>query len=175
MNWLEELRNRLKPIPHYTTSAGSPEGVIVGVKGDRYYDTTDDLIYYKTVDGGNTGWVALSQPIAGLGVWRYRTETDATPASGRMQFDSTTIGSVTNMYVNVTNLDGTDMSAILATILINDLLYVQVQNMSAQFIVIQTGTPALSAGVYTFPVAAVVGQGTGSGVANNTPVIIVTG
>jgi hypothetical protein len=175
LNWLEELRAFLRPIPHYTKTAGSPEGVIDGVKGDRYYDTTDNLIYYKTTDTGNTGWVALSQPIAGLGVWRYRTETDATPASGRMQFDSTTIASVTEMYVNVTNLAGTDVSVILATIVANDLLYVQVQNSADQFIVIQTGAPSVSAGVYTFPVNAVVGQGTGSGVANNTPVIIVTG
>jgi len=176
MNWLEELRSKLLPIPKYTRDSGEPEGVVTGAQADRYYDRTDDLVWYKTTLSGNTGWKLMTAPtISGLGVWRYRTATDATPATGRMQFDSTTIASVTNMYVNVTNDGGTDMSAILATIVANDLMYVQVRSDADLFITVQVGTPSLSAGVYTFPINAVVGQGTGSGVTNNVPVIIATG
>jgi hypothetical protein len=117
----------------------------------------------------------LIAPLSGLGVWRYRTATAATPAAGHMQFDNVVIASATEMYVNVTTDGGTDISVILATIVSGDLLYVQVRDNADQFITIATGVPALAAGVYTFPITAIVGQGTTGGVKNNTSVIIVTG
>lgn len=117
----------------------------------------------------------LIAPLSGLGVWRYRTDTGSTPAAGRIQFDDTAIDSATEMYVNVTTDGGTDISVLLATIVSGDLLYVQVRDNANQFITIVTGVPSVSAGVYTFPITNVIGQGTGGGVGNNTSVIIVTG
>lgn len=38
------------------TGSGSPEGVIEAAIGSLYTDTTNDLIYVKTTNGGNTGW-----------------------------------------------------------------------------------------------------------------------
>jgi len=38
------------------TGEGSPEGIVEAAIGSLYTDTTNDLIYVKTVDGGNTGW-----------------------------------------------------------------------------------------------------------------------
>lgn len=59
LRWIEVgVRRRFAAIPCYTESTGSPEGVIDGVKADRYYDLTGNVVYIKTVDGGNTGWVA---------------------------------------------------------------------------------------------------------------------
>lgn len=60
MRWLEVLRMRLAGIPCFVESTGSPEGVINGQKGDRYYDTASDTIYDKTTNTGSTGWVARS-------------------------------------------------------------------------------------------------------------------
>jgi hypothetical protein len=38
------------------TGSGSPEGIVTAAIGSLYTDTTNDVIYIKTVDGGNTGW-----------------------------------------------------------------------------------------------------------------------
>lgn len=65
IRWIEVLRMRLATIPCFTQTSGSPEGVINGQKGDRYYDTAADLIYDKTTDTGNTGWVARGAGAAG--------------------------------------------------------------------------------------------------------------
>lgn len=109
----------------------------------------------------------------GLGVWAYRTATDAFPAAGRLQFDNVAIGSATNFYLNVTNAIGTDMSAFLASIASGDLIYVQIQADSGTYVVIRVGVPALAAGVYTFPITAIVGEGTAP--TNNTSVAVITG
>ncbi len=107
----------------------------------------------------------------GLGIWRYRTATDAFPATGRMQFDDLIIGDATEMYVHETNDGGTDMTAFLDLIVADDLIYVQIQADSSQFVIVQTGTPTKAGSVYTFPVVAIEGQGTPP--TNNTQVAIV--
>lgn len=41
---------------------GSPEGVVEGDKGFSYMDesgSTGSILYLKTTDGGNTGWVLV--------------------------------------------------------------------------------------------------------------------
>lgn len=61
LRWVETLRQALRPIPRFTKAAGSPEGVIDGVQGDRYFRTdgaAGTFLYVKTTDGGNTGWIA---------------------------------------------------------------------------------------------------------------------
>lgn len=107
----------------------------------------------------------------GLGLWRYRTATGSNPSAGQMQFNNTTIESATEMYVNETNDGSTDMTAFLDLIVADDLIYVQVQVDSTQFVAVQVGTPSKATGVYTFPIQLVEAQGTAP--SNNTTVAIV--
>lgn len=295
LRWIETIRARFKAIPAYTESNGSPEGVIFGVKADRYFDLTGNQIYVKTTATGNTGWVVvdtggalpedlqttygaspsglitlddiirgiiiqdnavpLTTPAVlfgvnddlgvslfdvstasshvnlgrqsnrvgqvssvhawhdgtnvfntllaaagglevnnlltglglervltesdlatsgfqGLGQWRYRTATTPTPAAGRLQFDNVAPGLATELYVNVTNDNGIDMTAFLGLIEADDLIYIQISGDASQYIVIQTGLPVLAAGVYTFPIQ--LSEGVGGVIANNTPVAMVT-
>ena len=61
--WIEALRLKLRPIPNFTKAAGSPEGVIAGVQGDRYFRTdgaAGTFLYVKTTNTGNTGWIAYA-------------------------------------------------------------------------------------------------------------------
>ncbi len=177
LRWIETIRIRFKTIPNYTESDGSPEGVIFGQKADRYYDLTADEVYIKTTQGGNTGWVLITTggtdvTFQGFGQWRYRTTTSGTPAAGRLEFDNLDINLATEMYLNVTNDNGVDMSAFLALIQANDLVYVQISNDASQYVVIQTDTPTLAASVYTFPI--LLAEGVGGAPSNNTPVTVVT-
>lgn len=115
----------------------------------------------------------LTASFQGLGSWRYRTAITSTPGVGQMQFDNLVIDLATEMYVNVTNDGGTDMSSFLALIMSGDLMYVQVSNDATQFVVVQVDTPVLIGSVYTFPILDIEGQG--SAPTNNTPVSIVVG
>lgn len=109
----------------------------------------------------------------GLGLWRYRTATDANPTAGRLQFDDTTVDDATEMYINVLNDGGTDLTAFLALLVIGDLIYIQAQDDATQFIAVEIGgTPTIASGVYTFPIAAVESQGL---VMTNNEVVAVLG
>lgn len=108
---------------------------------------------------------------AGLGIWRYQTATGSSPSSGRLQFDNVTIDSATELYINVTNDDGTDMTNFLALLESGDLIYIQVRADSSQFVVCEVDTSSLSAGVFTFPLLNIEGQG--SAPSNNTRVAVV--
>lgn len=54
--WMEEISRRIP-----TEGNGSPEGSLEATKGQLYIDksssTTGQMIYVKTTDTGNTGWV----------------------------------------------------------------------------------------------------------------------
>lgn len=122
-------------------------------------------------DGSN--WVNSpgGNGFSGFGIWRYRTAITSNPSSGQLQFDNTTIDSATELYVNVTNDDGTDMSAFLSLVTSGSFIYLQIQNDSSQFVVLEVGTSSLSAGVFTFPITNVESQGTAP--ANNVRVAFV--
>jgi hypothetical protein len=60
LRWVETLRQRIGTIPSFTYLDGSPEGVVVGQQGDLAFDRVGLQYYQKTVDGGDTGWVALA-------------------------------------------------------------------------------------------------------------------
>ena len=175
MRWLEVLRERIRTIPCFFQGDGSPEGVIVANKGDRYYDETDLVEYIKSTDGGNTGWLLQGGGggMAGLGIWRYRTATGATPATGRLQFDNVSIAAATNLYINATNDGSTDMTNFLSLVAVNDLLYIQVQADAGSWVVVQVGSAGVAAGVFTFGITNVIAQGTAP--SNNTPVAVVLG
>lgn len=107
----------------------------------------------------------------GYGIWRYRTAITSTPGSGQVQFDNATINLATEVYVNVTNDDGTDMSAFLGLIDSGDLMYLQVQSDASQFIVVEVGVSSLLGSVYTFPITEI--QSQGATPSNNTRVALV--
>jgi len=96
----------------------------------------------------------------GFGIWRYRTEVTSTPTSGRLNFDDVIVDDATELYVNVINDGGTDVSAFLALLAVDNLIYIQAQDDATQFIVVKIGgTPTLLSGVYTFPIGDVESQG----------------
>jgi hypothetical protein len=117
-----------------------------------------------TIPGGGGGF-------SGLGLWRYRTAITSTPSTGQLQFDNLTIDSATELYIHKTNDAGTDMSAFLDLLASGNIIYVQVQSDATQFVIVQIGTPALAANVYTFPITNIEAQGTAP--TNNTPAAVV--
>jgi len=127
-------------------------------------DTALRLLDRQTSIGGGGGFL-------GLGIWRYRTATTSTPSTGQLQFDDTTIGDATELYVHAVNDNGSDMSAFLDLLTVFDLIYIQVQVDASQFVTLQIGTPSLASSVYTFPISQIQGQGTTP--SNNTEVAVV--
>lgn len=61
LSFLEDLVRdiqRLLPV-NVSAGEGSPEGVVVGDKGDLYLNRgVGDTLWVKETNGGNTGWVA---------------------------------------------------------------------------------------------------------------------
>lgn len=58
--WLTDLRKALRPVPTFVEGDGSPEGVVSAKRGARYFDRTATdvpVVYIKTTQTGNTGWV----------------------------------------------------------------------------------------------------------------------
>ena len=101
-----------------------------------------------------------SSTFQGLGLWRYRTEITSTPTAGRLNFDDVNIDISTEMYVNVLNDGGTDITPFLTLLGTDDLVYIQAQDDSTQSVVVKIGaTPTLVSGVYTFPIGDVEAQG----------------
>ncbi len=63
LNWLEELRSRLRPVVEFHIGDGSPEGVVTAEQAARYYNRTGaagTFLYVKTTTTGDTGWVAYA-------------------------------------------------------------------------------------------------------------------
>ena len=178
LRWLERLRHALAPIPDFFEGTGSPEGVQKARRGARYYATdgaAGNRLFIKTTDGGNTGWSPYDAggTAHGLGIWNYRTETAATPAAGRLQFDNVAIGSAANFYVNVTNQGALNMANFLATLATGDLLYLQALLDPSIYVAVHIGVPAVAAGVYTFPVTDI--QPVGAAPTQDTPFTLITG
>ena len=126
-------------------------------------DTSWDL----TDQGGGSG-----SGFIGLGIWRYRTAITDDPSTGRLQFDDTTVDDATELYVNVTNDGGTDMTNFLALINSGDLVYIQDQGDATRFIVAEVGESVLDTGVFTFPILTIESQG--AAMTNNQSVGFVT-
>jgi len=113
----------------------------------------DKVVDLSGLSGGGGGF-------AGLGIWRYRTDLTPNPAAGRLQFDTALIDNATELYVNEVNDGGTDMTVFLDLIVPGDLVYLQIQDDATQFVIIQVGVKTKAAGVYTFTISAIEGQGT---------------
>lgn len=83
--------------------------------------------------GGGAGGSAVS----GLGIWRFRTETSAPPASGQLRFNNSDIESATVLFLHETNADGTDMANFLEQLGVGAFLYIQDRSDSENFVLVQ--------------------------------------
>ncbi len=122
-----------------------------------------------TSNGG--GGAEGGAPIAGLGPWRYRTETSEPPASGQIRFDNVVIESATEIFLHETNADGTDMANFLAQLAVGALLYIQERSNSDNFIVVQISSNTDSGAYVTLGISQVEQQG--SAPSQNSEVAIV--
>lgn len=52
--WITDINDR-----QTLESDGSPEGIIEATKLALCIDTTNDNLYYKSTETGNTGWILL--------------------------------------------------------------------------------------------------------------------
>lgn len=59
LRWIETVRLRIRTIPCYNEGDGSPEGVVAGIQADRYYDRVGFLLFIKSTNTGNTGWLQV--------------------------------------------------------------------------------------------------------------------
>jgi len=122
--------------------------------------------HFKKVGAADNAWNleassgASTPGFQGFGIWRFRTALTNNPATGQLQFNNAVVDSATELYVNVTNDGGTDMTVFLSLLVINDLIFIQAQDDSTQFVTVKIGgTPTLTTGVFTFPIGAVESQG----------------
>jgi len=122
--------------------------------------------HYKKVGAADTAWnleqSSGSNPpgFQGFGVWRFRTAITNNPATGQLQFDDLIVDDATELYINAVNDGGTDMTVFLNLLVVNDLIYIQAQDDSTQFVIVKIGaTPSVASGVFTFPIGSVESQG----------------
>lgn len=98
-----------------------------------------------TSNGG--GGLTAGAPVAGLGTWRFRTETNSPPASGEIRFSADPPEAAGQIFLHETNDDGADMANFLDQLAAGSFLYIQDRTNSANFIVVQISSNTDS-GVY---------------------------
>lgn len=94
-------------------------------------------------------------------VYRFSTTiTPGDPGTGKLRFDSATPASITNIFIDDLNDEGTDISAFLGLLEEGDVVYVQDQGNSANAIRFTlSGAPVDNVGWWTIPVDYVIHQG----------------
>lgn len=55
--WMEDVTNAINS--QVQSGTGSPEGVVFGDENSLYVDKSAPLLYIKTEDNTNTGWLAV--------------------------------------------------------------------------------------------------------------------
>jgi len=112
----------------------------------------------------------------GLGIWRYRTETVAPPASGQIRFDNADVSLATEFYLHETNSTGNDVSVFMGLLMTEgSVIFIQDRTDATKFILLELGT-FVDNGVYrTFQIAAVIEGAGGEPVQNTQVAIIVNG
>jgi len=73
----------------------------------------------------------------GLGIWRYRTETAAPPASGQVRFNNADPTLATELYLSETNDGGIDVEAFLDLLTDGALIYLQEASDSDNKLIIE--------------------------------------
>jgi len=111
--------------------------------------------------------------VSGLGIWKYRTETTAPPATGQIRFNNANISLATEFYLHETNEGGVDVSTFLELLLQDgSALFIQDQTDAANFVMIEISS-STDNGVYrTFGIQSVIEEGTEPG--QNDDVILIT-
>ncbi|MCK5318854.1 MAG: hypothetical protein KAJ55_13140 [Anaerolineales bacterium] len=111
--------------------------------------------------------------VSGLGIWKYRTETTAPPASGQIRFDNANISLATEFYLHETNEGGVDVSTFLELLLQDgSALFIQDKTDAGNSVLIEISS-STDNGVYrTFGIQSVTEQGTEPG--QNDDVILLT-
>ena len=157
-----------------------PMGGRGGRAARELWDTIElvgtDLVFSKSTAGplGPSTTVdlsSLSRGIAGLGVWRYRTETTEPPATGQIRFNNATISSATKVFIHDVNSGGSDVSAFLGALDPGDLIYIQQDNDADNFVVVETGTITDDGTYFDIEIANIVQQG--AAFTQNTDVTLV--
>ncbi len=114
----------------------------------------------------------VPQAAQGLGVWRYRTEITEPPASGQVRFNNADISSATELYINETNDNGTDVSAFMDVLLVpGSILFIQDKSDAANRVFIECGAVTDEGTYRKIIIVTVTEVGTEPG--NNTEVIVV--
>ena len=107
------------------------------------------------IGGGPTA----GAPVAGLGTWRFRTETNSPPATGQLRFSADPPEAAGQIFLHETNDDGADMANFLDQLGVGSFLYIQDRSNSDNFIVVQI-TSNTDSGVYrTFGIDQIEVQG----------------
>lgn len=135
---------------------------------------TDNILSLTQSQGTSPLTVDLGASLssfAGLGTWRYRTETVPPPASGQLRFNNADPELATLLFLSETNDDGTDVANFLDLLNAGDVIYIQERTNSANFILVQIANN-IDFGTYRqFAIAAVVQQGVA--LTQNTRVAVV--
>jgi len=135
----------------------------------HFSDAPSDGETYVRVDAA---WVRESG-VGGLLSSEYRFSTSivaADPGSGRFRYDHATPGSVTEIYIDVQNNNGFDISNILALIADGDRLYIQATDASQFQIWNVTADAVDNTGWFTIAVELVV---TGTALSNAARCVVV--
>ncbi len=124
----------------------------------------DVVVDLSGIAGGSGGF-------AGLGPWRYRTETGTPPNSGQVRFNNSDPESATEVYIHETNSNSEDLANFLNLLEAGDLIYVQDQSDASKFILIEVASNTDS-GTYRTIVPAQIAQ-QGAAISQNTTVNLV--
>lgn len=110
--------------------------------------------------GGLEGLTSQPASVTGLGIWKYRTEITAPPASGQVRFNNADPTLATEMYIHEINQDGLDVSNFFARLSPNEgTIYLQDRGNADNYFVIGI-TSDTDSGVYrTIVIATIVLQG----------------
>ena len=98
-------------------------------------------------------------PFAGLGIWRYRTETGSPPASNQIRFNNVDPEAATSLFIHDTNAGGTDMGNFINGLASGSVIYIQDRANSANFIIVRISTNVDSTGFHTIGITEAVVEG----------------
>jgi len=109
--------------------------------------------------GGLEGLTSKPASLTGLGIWKYRTEIAAPPASGQVRFNNVDPAAATEMYIHETNQNGLDLGNFFALIAVDSILYLQDRRNADNFFVIEVATNTDSGAYRTIVMDTIILQG----------------
>lgn len=103
----------------------------------------------------NSGWEAFPRPIGALEA-RYEFDTGLTSTglpTGQYRFNSDVLGSITEVYVSATDLDGRDRSFIVPYLSPGTHVFSQAQEEATGVHATVAGTATIASGIITVPIS----------------------